>query len=47
MSGEEQGMRFDVSRKGYNQIRFQEKKRTSQSVSGEADTMRFDVRRGS
>jgi hypothetical protein len=38
-------MRFDVSRRGEHQIRSQERKITSDSISGEEDNSRLSLRR--
>jgi hypothetical protein len=45
MSREEENITFDVRRRRYNEIRYQEKKRTSDSMSAGKENIRFDVRR--
>jgi hypothetical protein len=45
MSGEEDEMISHVRRGRQHEIRCQERKTTSDSMSGEKDNIRFDVRR--
>jgi hypothetical protein len=46
MSGEEDRMRFDIRTGSQNDIRFEERQITSDSMSREEDKIRFDIRTG-
>jgi hypothetical protein len=46
MSGEEDHLRFDVRRRRSNEIRCQQRKTKSASMSGKVENMKFDVSRG-